>query len=134
MLQYFYAVLYCDPTDARQRIVLQDMYKYFLDDIYLNRYDLIFYLPTLVPTDLNDGTRYQTENEVKTLNQHMDLLFTKIHRFPRVHEVISGMDQRLEEVMWKILGNDCSSYPPVVINDRKIPAAKIQIRHAPTKI
>jgi hypothetical protein len=88
---------------------------------------LIFYLPTLLPTDLKDGTRYQTEDEVKILDQHMKLLFTKIHRFPRVHEVISGMDQRLEEVMWKIFENDKSSYPPIVINQRKIP--NINIRH-----
>jgi hypothetical protein len=101
---YFYAVLYSDPTDPRQRIVLQDMYKYLIDDLYLGRYDLIFYLPCLMPTDLNDGTRYQSARQIDILNQHMEIFFTKIHRLPQVHRVNNCLEHRLEEVMWRILG------------------------------
>jgi hypothetical protein len=101
---YFYATLYADPSDPRQRLVLQDMHKYLIDDLYLKRYDLIFYLPRLMPTDLGDGTRYQTEREIAILDQHMELLFTKLHRLPQVHRVNGALNDRLEEVMWKILG------------------------------
>lgn len=106
ILQYFYAVLYSDSNEPRQRVVLQDMYKYLLDDLYLRRYDIIFYLPSLIAPDLDDGTRYQTEEEIAILDQHMDLLFTKIHRVPEVHRVNSSLDQRLQEVMDVILSHD----------------------------
>ena len=101
---YFYAVLYSDPTEPRQRLVLQDMYRYLLDDLYLKRYDLIFYLPLIGTDNMNDGTRYQTEQEIKVLNDHMRLVFTQLHRLPNVHVVESSFELRLEEVMWKILG------------------------------
>lgn len=103
---YFYAVLYADPATPRQRLVIQDMYKYLLDDLYLQRYELVFYLPLLGGINLNDGTRYQTEEQIKVLDQHMGLVFTKLHRLPNVHSVDSGYDKRFEEVMWKILGAD----------------------------
>ena len=101
---YFYAVLYSDPSEPRQRLVLQDMYRYLLDDLYLKRYDLIFYIPLLGNDIPNDGTRYQTEREIKVLNEHMRLVFTQLHRLPNVHTVESSFELRLEEVMWKILG------------------------------
>jgi|SRR5882672_9110533 len=103
---YFYAVLYSDPENPRQRLVLQDMYKYLLDDLYLRRYDLVFYLPLFGNIQVNDGTRYQTEQELDVLDQHMRLVFTKLHRLSNVHLVNSGFEQRLEKVMWKILGAD----------------------------
>lgn len=108
---YFYAVLYCDPSDPRQRLVLQDMYKYLLTDLWLGRYDLIFYLPLISTVNFNDGTRYQTEQQIKVLDEHMRLMFTKLHRLPTVHAVNSGFDFRLEEVMWKILGTKLTSKP-----------------------
>jgi nicotinamide riboside kinase len=101
---YFYAVLYSNPIDARQRLVLQDMYRYLLDDLFLKRYDIVFYLPSIGGVSLNDGTRYQTDDEIKVLNEHMCLIFTKLHRLANVHMVQSGFDHRLEEVMTKILG------------------------------
>ena len=101
---YFYAHLYSDPTDPRQRLVLQDMYKYFLDDLYLKRYDLIFYLPEPMASELSDGTRYQTDDEMATLRQHMSLIYNKIHRLPYIHVVTALPGSRVEEVMWKILG------------------------------
>lgn len=103
---YFFSVLYADPTDPRQRLVLQDMYKYLLDDLYLGRYDLVFYLTLLGGVDLRDGTRYQTDAEIAVLNEHMRLIFTKLHRLNNVHTVDAEYDQRLECVMWKILGVD----------------------------
>jgi|ERR1035437_2489435 nicotinamide riboside kinase len=104
ILPYFYSVLYANPTEPRQRLVLQDMYKYLLDDIYLNRYDMIFYVPLIASADLNDGTRYQTDEEVQTLDEHMRLIFTKLHS-KNTHTVSDGFDKRLEEVMKIILSN-----------------------------
>jgi nicotinamide riboside kinase len=101
---YFYAVLYSNPTEPRQRLVLQDMYRYLLDDLYLKRYDLVFYLPLLDHSNLADGTRYQTEREIAVLNEHMRLVFTQLHRLPNVHVVESSFELRLDEVMWRILG------------------------------
>jgi nicotinamide riboside kinase len=101
---YFYACLYADPNDRRQCLVLQDMYRYLLTDLWFGRYDMVFYLPLIGKTDLNDGTRYQTEAEIMVLNEHMQLMFTKLHRLPNVHAVQSGFDRRLEEVMVKIIG------------------------------
>ena len=101
---YFYAVLYSNPTEPRQRLVLQDMYRYLLDDLYLKRYDLVFYLPMLGHINQADGTRYQTEREIAVLNEHMRLVFTQLHRLPNVHVVESSFELRLEEVMWRILG------------------------------
>ena len=76
---YFYSVLYADATEPRQRLVLQDMYTYLLNDIYLNRYDLIFYVPLIASADLKDGTRYQSDDEVQVIDAHMNLIFTKLH-------------------------------------------------------
>ena len=101
---YFYAVMYADPTDPRQRLVLQDMYKYLLDDLYLQRYDMIFYLPVIGRADITDGTRYQTDSQIRVLDQHMCLLFTKLHRLSNVYVVNSAFENRYDEVMWKILG------------------------------
>lgn len=101
---YFYSCLYVDPTDSRQRIVLQDMHRYLINDLYMRRYDLIFYLPRLCPTNLRDGTRYQTEREVDDLDHHMELLFTRIHKVPGVFRIDAPFERRLEAVMWKILG------------------------------
>lgn len=106
LLPYFYAVQYSDPNDPRERLVLRDLYHYFLDDIFLKRYDLIFYLPVSPGVPFQDGTRYQTENEIRTLDAHMRLMFTKLHNLPNIHEVQAGFDKRFEEVMWKILGVD----------------------------
>lgn len=117
---YFYAVLYSDPSDPRQRLVLHDMYKYLLDDLYLRRYDLIFYLPMVTEPDLHDGTRYQTDEQLAVLDQHMSLVFTKLHRLPNIHWVQADFSFRLEEVMWKILGIEvdsdtgCCYYDPVL--------------------
>lgn len=103
---YFYAVLYADPTEPRQRLVLQDMYKGLLEDLFLKRYDMVFYLPRLPTPDLRDGTRYQTDAQIKVIDEDMELMFTKLHKMSNVHWVQSGVQQRFDEVMWKILGID----------------------------
>lgn len=102
---YFFAVLYADPTDARQRLVLQDLHRYFLDDLFLRRYDIVFYLPPDGETNLQDGTRYQTADEIGVLNEHMHLVFTQLYRVPNVHVLRSGLTGRLDEVMWRIIGD-----------------------------
>jgi nicotinamide riboside kinase len=105
LLQYFYAVLYADPNEARQRLVLQDIYKYLLDDLYLRRYDMIFYLP-LQSMHLDDGTRFQNDAEVRDLDDHMRMVFTRLHRLSNVYTVNAEFDLRLGEVMEKILGEN----------------------------
>jgi nicotinamide riboside kinase len=113
LLQYFYAVLYANPAEPRQRLVLQDMYKYLLDDLYLNRYDMIFYLPYINATMAVDGTRYQTDAEVMVLNEHMRLLFTKLHPMPNIHTIEGGFNSRLDAVMNKINSSDCLTLKPI---------------------
>ena len=101
---YFYAELYCDHTVERQRLVLQDMYKYFLDDLFLKRYDHIFYLPATHAYNsnkniLNDGTRFQTQNQVDILDMHMSLMFEKLHKLTNVHTLNCDLDERVEKVL-----------------------------------
>jgi hypothetical protein len=101
---YFYACLYASNTDARQRLVLQDMYKYFLDDLYLKRYSHIFYLPMAEtyarnPDILNDGTRYQTKEEIETLEVHMNLVFTKLHTVDNIYTLSCDLDERTDAVL-----------------------------------
>jgi hypothetical protein len=121
---YFYSCLYADPTDSRQRLVLQDMHKYLIDDLYLKRYDLIFYVPLLQPSNLNDGTRYQTERQIAILDDHMAMLFTKIHHLPQVHRVNGWFDKRLEEVMWKILGVGEPDLSPAALTKNVLDSSK----------
>ena len=112
LLQYFFAVLYADPSDRRQRLVLQDMYSYFLTDLWSDRYDMVFYLPLIGDANLQDGTRYQSDRQIKVLDEHMKLMFTKLHRLRSIHLVNSGFEARLEEVMWKIVGEDYLTSQP----------------------
>ncbi len=100
---YFYAVLYANPEEPRHRLVLQDMYRYLLDDLYLKRYDKIFYVPLIKGADLKDGTRYQSDEEIEILDEHMRLIFTKLHRLLNIFTVTEGFENRLNEVMTKIL-------------------------------
>ena len=51
----------CQVADeARQRLVLQDMYKYLLDDLYLRRYDMVSTTVRDI-AHLDDGTRDHEE-------------------------------------------------------------------------
>lgn len=110
---YFYSCLYAENTDPRQRLVMQDMYKYFLDDLYLKRYKHIFYLPTrysyeINPNILNDGTRYQTKTEIGILEKHMGLMFTDLHNLDNIHTMDMPLDERFEKVM-EIIEKDLTS-------------------------
>lgn len=101
---YFYACLYAENTDSRQRLVLQDMHKMLLDDLYLRRYDYVFWLPVTEtykakPDMLQDGTRFQTEYEIETLDMHMQLVFARLHKLDNVHILDSSLDQRPKEVL-----------------------------------
>lgn len=96
---YFYAVHYVNPENARERLVLQDMYRYLLDDIYLNRYDLIFYLPTQPNVDTDDGTRFQSAEDIEMLDMHMGMVFTALHKTSRIFRIDGPMDGRHDIVM-----------------------------------
>jgi hypothetical protein len=80
------------------------MYKYFLDDLWLKRYDYVFYLPTketyaFNPNILNDGTRFQTEEEINILEEHMSLVFTKIHKLDNIFKISSPLPNRVKEII-----------------------------------
>jgi energy-coupling factor transporter ATP-binding protein EcfA2 len=101
---YFYSCLYADNTIPRQRIVLQDMYKLLLDDLYLRRYSHIFFLPMKEtyaqnPNILSDGTRYQSKEEILTLEIHFDLVFTKLHKVDNIHVLACPLDERVDRVL-----------------------------------
>jgi hypothetical protein len=101
---YFYACLYADKTDARSRLVLNDMHEYLLEDIYNRRYTHVFYLPMAEtyaknPQILKDGTRYQTEEEILALEAHFDLVFTKHHKLDNIHTLDCPLDDRLNSVL-----------------------------------
>ncbi len=105
---YFYAALYADNSNSRQRIVLQDMYRFFLNDLYLKRYQHVFFIPRAESYKrnaniLSDGTRYQTEEQIDTLETHMSLLFTKLHKVDNIHVLDCALDDRLERVLEVIL-------------------------------
>lgn len=108
LTMFFYAALYADKTDTRQRLVLADMYKYLLDDLYLKRYDYVFFLPRVDKIKanekiLNDGTRFQSNEEVDILDEHMSLIFTKIHKLDNVHCLDCDLEKRTDEVLKIIL-------------------------------
>ena len=84
------------------------MYKYLLDDIYLKRYDYVFYLPTKHTYEANsdilsDGTRYQSEDEINSLETHMGLVFTKLHSLDNIHTLDCPLEYRAEEALKIIL-------------------------------
>lgn len=101
---YFYSCLYVNNSEPRQRIVLRDMYKMLLDDLYLQRYTHVFFLPMAEtyaanPRILEDGTRYQTREQIETLEIHFDLIFTKLHKLDNIHVLDCPLGERLERVM-----------------------------------
>lgn len=101
---YFYACLYANNGDSRQRLVMQDMYKMLLDDLYLNRYTHIFFLPVsqtykVRPDILNDGTRFQSLDEIDTLEMHMTLMFARLHCLSSVTVLNEPLDVRPNRVL-----------------------------------
>lgn len=105
---YFYSCLYCDRNDRRQRLVLIDMFKYFIHDIYTRRYDHVFFCPIRETYQANenilrDGTRFQTQEDVNILDYHMNTIFMVAHHMPNIHRLDVPLDQRVDQVL-EILG------------------------------
>lgn len=103
---YFYACLYTSTATERERLVLSDMYRYLIDIIYKRRYDYIFFLParltkseTGIDKLTNDGTRYQSEEELDILDQHMTLIFTKIFKADNIYTLDCPLDDRIDKVL-----------------------------------
>jgi nicotinamide riboside kinase len=101
---YFYTVLYMDKAQPRQRFVIQDLYRHFLDDLISRRYDYIFYVPPLETYKvnariLNDGTRYQTDSEVQLLDDFMALFLTRLHKLDNVTKLDCLIADRLNRVL-----------------------------------
>ena len=104
---YFYALEYCDQKDSRQRLVLHEMYKQLVTDIFTNRYNYIFYLPnsqTYQANDkiLSDGTRYQSLEQANTLDTNMRITFCQMIKNDNVYAVDVPLDQRLSFVLDKL--------------------------------
>ena len=79
---------------------------YLIDIIYTKRYDYIFFLPgklTKEKTGINDiikdGTRYQSEEELNVLDQHMELMFTKVLKANNIFKLDCPLENRMEEVL-----------------------------------
>lgn len=108
---FFYACLYTSTASERERLVLADMFKFLINDIYKRRYDYIFFLParltkkeTGVKNITDDGTRYQTDEELDTLDEHMRIFFTKVVKSPDIYELDCPLDERADTVLSIING------------------------------
>lgn len=105
---YFYSCLYTDKANERERLVLADMFKFLIDDLYTRRYTHVFFLPgeeTYKKNKdiVNDGTRYQSEEELNVLDQHMRLIFTQMFKLDNIHCLDVPMNDRAEAVLKIIL-------------------------------
>ena len=104
---YFYAIEYCDQKDPRQRLVLHEMYNRLVTDIFTNRYSHIFYLPTTETYKrnskiLNDGTRFQTLDQVNKLDQNMRITFCEMIKNDSVYTVDVPLEKRSQFVLDKL--------------------------------
>lgn len=106
LLGYFYAAVYSNKNDPKERLVIQDMYSTLLDDLYSRKYDHIYFLPRAYTEHLNadDGTRFQSDKDFITLDTYMRLIFTDIHRMDNVKVLDCGLNQRVPTVIRDILG------------------------------
>jgi hypothetical protein len=107
---YFYSFR-SDLFDERVRHLLNDMYRYFINDLYLKRYDYIFYLPVSHTYDkhqdlLRDGTRFQTREDIDVLDTHMRLHFTKLHKLDNIYTLDCELEKRTDTVLKIILNSD----------------------------
>lgn len=105
---YFYSCLYASKANERERLVLADMFKFLIDDIYKKRYEYVFFLPAAEIYEknkdgvINDGTRYQSEEELSTLDQHMRLMFTEVFQMDNIINLDCPLSERADKVL-KIL-------------------------------
>lgn len=101
---YFYSCLYTSTADERQRLVLADMFKFLIDDLYQKRYEHVFFLPGEITYQQNteiteDGTRYQSDDELKILDEHMTLVFTKMFKVDNVTVLDGPIENRTQEAL-----------------------------------
>jgi nicotinamide riboside kinase len=103
---YFYACLYTKTANERERLVLADMFKLFVDDLYKKRYSHIFFLPgkltkkqTGAKKLIKDGTRFQTEEELEILDEYMSLAFTRMFKVDNIYVVDVPLDNRADAVI-----------------------------------
>ncbi len=104
---YFYCFLNSVNANERERLVLADMFKFLIDDLYKKRYEYVFFLPGTETYKKNkkiakDGTRYQSEEELTILDNHMKLVFTKMFNVDNVINLDCPLKNRADKVM-KIL-------------------------------
>lgn len=107
---YFYACLYTSTANERERLVLADMFRYLIDDLYKKRYTHIFFLPakltyneTGIDDIADDGTRYQSKEELDILDNHMSLVFTQMFKTENMHVLDIPLDDRAEKALSVIL-------------------------------
>lgn len=105
---YFYGVVYNKHNDPRQRLFLADLYKYMLNDIYKKRYDFIFFVSSLQTHNLNknilnDGTRFQDEDDIKKLETLMEMFLIDFHNPGNHFKLDSPLEERVSFVLNKIL-------------------------------
>lgn len=103
---YFYACLYTKTANERERLVLADMFKLFINDLYKKRYSHIFFLPgklTKAQTGADklteDGTRFQTEEELRILDEYMSLAFTRMFKVDNVYIIDNPLEERVDAVL-----------------------------------
>lgn len=106
---YFYSCLYASKANERERLVLADMFRFLIDDIYKRRYEYVFFLPGSVTHDkgkddiLKDGTRYQTAEELAILDDHMRLVFTQMFNVDNIINVTEPLNKRANVVLKMLL-------------------------------
>lgn len=107
---YFYCILYASKANERERLVLADMFKFLIDDLFQKRYDYVFFLTGKEIYDketdkiIDDGTRYQSSEELNILDDHMKLVFTRMFNVDNVINLDCPLIERAETVM-RILMN-----------------------------
>jgi len=105
---YFYSCLYTNKANERERLVLADMFKFLIDDLYQKRYHHVFFLPGKYTYSTNkniakDGTRYQSDEELQILDDHMRLVFTRMFKVDNIIELDVPMTKRTKEVLKVLL-------------------------------
>jgi len=105
---YFYSCLYTNKANERERLVLADMFKFLIDDLYQKRYQYVFFLPGEHTYSVNkdidkDGTRYQSKEELQILDDHMRLVFTRMFKVDNIIELDVPITKRTKEVLKVLL-------------------------------
>jgi hypothetical protein len=81
------------------------MFKFLIDDIFKRRYEYVFFLPSdeIYQNNkdkvINDGTRYQSDEELNTLDQHMKLMFTDVFQHDNIVHLNCPLAERADRVL-----------------------------------